>query len=486
MKRNAYLKWHRRLSLVLMIQLAVWLITAFGMSLIPSSSLRSYANLAPDSFDAAASWPSIDTLREAAGPAARVETGNYRIGPTLTIVRQDEPEVLRLSLEDLKPVRELTADDAWRIARDITGENLSDDDISLKTRHTPEYPKLSLPAWRAEASRAVLFIDPETGDLLAQTNATQKLETLLKSIHVMDYSGTAQYKDSKLLTVFASLFFGVAVLGVLPVRRVHAIKGTGWLSLRWHQLLGLALALQVFLWVTSGLSVVWVLDRAVNAAEDVSVTKSEPIDWAQVLMHPTDIVGNDDPPTKVALKSLFGEPVYEFAWSPDNARISFIASVTDQSLHSAVDGRAIALDENARNAIAKGALAGNVFDSISRWTVSAKPTEEFFAGPFPVWLAHIEDPLSGYIAIDQTTGHVHSPIRSTGQVLLAEFYKAHVVYYQGGVIRYRREPVLLTVIGLMMVFLTTGVWIHIRRWRARRKPIASSGERPSQQASVQV
>ncbi|MFC7290233.1 PepSY domain-containing protein [Hirschia litorea] len=447
------------------------------MSLISSESLKPYPNMTSAGFNAADEWPDIADLKQVSGWASKIVLSEQKIGGLLHVSGYEDKQASKwITPDTLSAAPKVTEEDARRIATALTGEDLSDAKITVKEKHTPEYSRGILPIWRVEAEKAALFIDMQTGALRSQGNLPKRLETIFKSIHTMDYSMLAKYKDSGVLTVFAVIFLATALLGILPVRRVHAIKGGGLRILRWHQAIGIVLALQVVFWVTSGLSVVWLLERADKEGAQITVQKEAPIDWERVQFHPKQLNHQADiAPTRITLTSLLGEPVYRLAWQTPNILINFMDKLDQQKAFSAESGQEIKLTEADRDRLVQWAVSKETADSIKEWEIATTYDEYFAIGPFPVWKGHFEEPQKGVLSIDQVTGQVHRSVRTVKRTLIAEYYKTHVAQYWPGDIKYRRQPLLLLVIGSMMVLVVCGMLIHIRRWKAdakRKKKLA--------------
>lgn len=463
--RMSLLKWHRWLTLVLSVQLLIWLITALGMASVPRSATTAY-RVTPPTLEAASAWPELAALQAAAPEAAAISIAQSGMEPELKIdpVARDE-ESKRLLARSLRSEGEISAAEIAAYASSAINENITTDQVSLKTRNSPEYQKRPTPALRVEASKAVLFFDPVTGELLEQTTWAHRLENWFKTIHVMDYTGNAQFRQNVVLTFFAAVFFCAAILGAAPVRRFYMAHKGGLRSLRWHQVLGLALLIQVFFWVTSGLGVVWFLHPLRDEAHATMAQARAPIAWSRVNLHPRDIDFDiDGEPETITLTMLLGEPVYQAKWPGRGA---------PQSLRSARDGREILLGESERDRILESHLGAQSASTVREWRVAESPADLdyfFYTGPYPVWKGYFDDPVKGVVAIDQVTGHVHTP-RTSREVGLEKYYKVHVVDWTDGIIKYRQSPILIAVILITFVLLITGGLMHMRRWRrqSRRK-----------------
>ncbi|MEO1040411.1 MAG: PepSY domain-containing protein [Pseudomonadota bacterium] len=458
-------KWHRWLTLALLVQMAIWVITAFSMTMIPRSATIAY-RFAPDaSFDAVAEWPETEALRLAASEPVRAFTlTRPGLIAQLDIDRGlDEAELW--SADAAGPVAPLTAEAIAAHAAALTDEAIGLEAVSLKERNSPEYQKLPLPAWRVEADNAVLFFDERTGVLHTQTPFWRLFENWVTTIHVMDYTGNAQFRGNLLLTVFGLLFITSAAIGILAVRRVYITKGMGLRSLRWHQALGLVLALQVVFWTTSGLGVVWLLHPLRDEAHAQYADDFDPLALDDVRMTPAQLMASlpeDERFTaaRIRLTQLLGQPVYQ---------ITGHGRSPDQALFNASTGEAMTLGEAERDQIAQAALDPDVFATIDRWEVASSPADldfYFYTGPYPVWKGFFEEPLSGGVAIDQVTGYVHTP-RTDREIFLERYYNVHVVNWRFGVVRYRQEPALIIVILLAAGLVGTGFVLHARRWRRR-------------------
>jgi len=344
----------------------------------------------------------------------------------------------------------------------LTGEDISTDQVSVQTGNSPEYQKLPVPAYRVEAEKSVLFFDPFHGAFISQTPPGKYLENLMKTIHVMDYTGNGQFRSNIVLSFFAALFLTAAIAGVIAVKRLY-VKQSGLKALKVHQLLGLVLAIQVFFWVSSGLGVVWFLEAFRQDAKELLSPSSQSIDWTRVQIDPSDVLSADDPrgdPIEVKLTMLLGEPVYQIKWPGRWPQQDLI--------HAATGGR-IELTEDERDAILAQVMPEESVASLIRWEEVKGPEgidRFFFTGPFPVWKGFFEEPTYGAIVIDQVTGHAHFPT-ILRQNLLAEYYNLHVVHWSRGEIKYRLEPELLIAIALTMILFGTGVWLQIRRWRIK-------------------
>ncbi len=313
--RMGVMKWHRRLTLILVLQLAVWLTTALTMTLIPRSGTTAYRAPPPAALDAPAGLPDL-TLLETVFAGGGVSILVLETQGSRTVVAADNDLLVNpVTGSALVPIN---FDEAAAIASQITGEPVAVEAVSLKTANSPEYQKRPVPALRVEADKAVLFLDPVTGALIDQTTPLKHLENWATTIHIMDYTGKGVAQTNLLLTFFALLFLSAAVSGVITTRRLYIRHKAGLRSMKLHQLVGLVLAIQVVFWVTSGLSVVWLL----HPSRDFSGTLEVPapaIDWSRVNTHPRDIAfGNETPPTRLILTSLLGEPVWRAQWPGRN------------------------------------------------------------------------------------------------------------------------------------------------------------------------
>lgn len=459
-------QWHRWLTLVLLVQLTIWVATALAMTMVPRSATIAYRFASADTeFDAAAAWPDLAMLRAAGAPGEVQAVTLHREGLVAQLGFEsggngEDQEVW--AADASMPAPQISAQAIAEHAAALTGEAISVADVRLKTRNSPEYQKLPLPVWRVEAERAILFFDPQTGALRTQTPFWRLFENWVTTIHVMDYTGNAQFRGNLVLTGFAAIFVLSAGLGVLAVRRVHVVKGGGLRSLRWHQAIGIVLAVQVVFWATSGLGVVWLLHPLRDEAHAQYADSRPVLDLAQVSVHPSELAGGADfIPARIRLTQLLGEPVYQ---------MTAAGRLPAQALFNARTGEAMTLTERDRDLIAREQLDPAVYESLGEWTTAQGPAEldfYFYTGPWPVWKARFEAPLAGGVAIDQTTGYVHTP-RTGNEIFLERYYNVHVVNWRFGVVRYRQEPALIFVIFLAAGLVITGFILQARRWRRRR------------------
>jgi uncharacterized iron-regulated membrane protein len=452
--RLRFMKWHRWATLLLLIQLGIWLITAMAMTLIPRSTTTAYSISAASDFDAVAQWPETSALSEIAEGADEIVVSQPGFRPILTI--DDGPP--RDPVE-LIPAEPLSPDRVASFLSQATGETISAEAVRLKTSNTPEYQKLPVPAWRVEAEQARIFLDPVTGAYLGQTTPMKHFENWVTTIHVMDYTGRAQFRSNILLTFFGLLFLSSAIFGIIAVRRLYARRKAGLRSLKLHQTLGILLALQVVFWTTSGLGVVWALHPLRDIGENLIIEEARPIAWDRVVVHPRSLVLPDgEPPVQMSLRMLLGEPVYEAVWAGRPVR---------QALWRAEDGTPVTIGEPERDAILTASLNEQAVASLSHWETAEGPADldfYFYTGPWPVWKGYFSEPVGGAVAVDQTTGRVHVP-RTDPEIALERYYNVHVVNWRFGVARYRLEPALIIVILLAAVMFVTGVMLQLRRWR---------------------
>lgn len=458
-------QWHRWLTLVLLVQLSIWVITAFSMTMIPRSATSAYGfPPANAEFNAAEAWPDLAAVSQAVTDHPVHGLTLHRQGLAAQLdLETDHGEAIVWSADASGPAPQITAETIAAYAAELTGESITVDDVRLKTRNSPEYQKLPLPVWRVQAADAVLFFDPQTGALQTQTPFWRLFENWVTTIHVMDYTGNAQFRGNLILTGFGIIFLVSAGLGVLAVRRVHVVKGGGLRSLRWHQALGIILAVQVVFWTTSGLGVVWLLHPLRDEAHAQYADARPAIDVSAVAVHPSELLDAIDfVPAQVRLTQQLGQPVYQMTAAGRSPA---------QALFSARTGEPITLTLEDRDAIAREQLDPPVYETLGNWTEAHSPAEldfYFYTGPWPVWKARFEEPLAGGVAIDQTTGYVHVP-RTGNEIFLERYYNVHVVNWRFGVAMYRQEPLLIFVILLAAALTITGFILQARRWRRKKR-----------------
>lgn len=464
-------RWHRQLSAVLVIQWSVWVLTALGMALVPRQWTTAY-RIEPDrKFNAPAAWPALEGL-----PARLRELGLDQIThlrlsqpgarPVLAAGRDEYDPGDLLTPDASRRLEALTPDQVAAYASKVSGSPISASAVRLIRQHSREYQKHPLPVWRVQAPKAALFFDTVTGQYRDQATAARLFENTMKTIHVLDFSGRAAFSANVMLTAAAILFLLTAAFGILSVRRIlvfrrHAVESRSMRLYRWHQALGIGLSVQIVLWVSSGLSVIWLLEPARQSGEQHITHRADPIDWNRVRVHPSLLVNKERDsakghPIEVTLAMLLDRPVYRLTWP---GRQPY------RELWDAERGVLLTLTDQDRNAIAARALKPESYRSIQRWESASALDFYFFEGPFPVWKAYYTEPTFAALAIDQVTGRIPHPPRTRKEIALEIFYNVHVVNWRFGVVQYRLEPALLTVIGLMMCLLGTGVWLQVRRWR---------------------
>jgi hypothetical protein len=464
--RDALRRWHRLASLVLVAQWSLWVVTALGMALVPRAWTTAYR--APSTRDVpAAEWPSASTLgslltaentrRLAEGTPPVTHLRIHNPGGVVVASARAGEEAGSVHLDPRTGARLPHAQPGRILAEAglMTGETLDAAAITLVTANSPEHQKLPVPVWRVEAKKAALFFDPVTGAFVSQATWWKWWENLLKTVHTLDPSGNAEFRNSIQLTVAAVLFLLAAFAGALSVRRFMSWRrgantAEAW-SFRWHQALGVVVVLQVLLQTTSGLAVVWLLNLPSVRGSAHLRDASEPLTAEGLL----------DPPCcgeAVTLTMLLGEPVY---------RIERPGRPGTQLLVSARGGEPRRLNNADRDELARRALIAPA--SLSRWELGTRIDERFFAGPFPAWKGTYSEPNPGTLAIDATTGRIHLSPRTGRSLFIEDYYKLHLASYDmDGVIRYRLEPTTLALIGLFASMLLTGLVLQVARLRRGR------------------
>ena len=128
------LKWHRWLTLALLLQFGVWLITAMVMTMLARPSLTAYAPPPAPAFDAASVWPSLAALQGAApDDVAHIQLD--QAGPTAQLTFDGDAIVMPSTLE---PPLRLAPERIAEIAAAMTGETITPHQVSLTTRKSVE------------------------------------------------------------------------------------------------------------------------------------------------------------------------------------------------------------------------------------------------------------------------------------------------------------------------------------------------------------
>lgn len=465
------------------------MLTALGMALVPRQWTTTY-RVEPDrQFNAPTAWPLLDELVVRLQELGLDQISHLRLSqpgprPVLTASRGEHEAGYLLAPDASRHLDALTPDQVAAYASKVIGSPIPTSAVRLITQHSREYQKHPLPVWRVQAPKAALFFDTVTGQHRDQATPARLFENTMKTIHVLDFSGRAVFSANVILTAAAVLFLLTASLGVSSVRQIsflkrHGASSSGARLYRWHQALGIGLGLQIVLWVSSGLSVVWLLEPARQLGEHHITPQTDPIDWDRVRVHPRSLVNKDRErakgnPIEVVLTMLLDRPVYRLIWP---GRQPY------QELWDAERGVLLTLTEQDRNSIAARVLKPESYQSIERWESASALDFYFFQGPFPVWKAYYTKPTFAALTIDQVTGRIPHAPRTRKEIALEIFYNVHVVNWRFGVVQYRLEPALLTVIGLMMCLLGTGVWLQVRRWK-KRPPARAAQEHQAVKEAV--
>ena len=457
-------RWHRTASLILVAQWLLWVLTALGMALVPRAWTTAYA-VPADMVTTRAETIGADRLRSlltaenrrresvSLPPVSHARLAAPGNRPLLGVRSGEDGATTYLAVDTGEPAPMASREHVLAEARRLTGESIADEALTLTTKNSPEYQKQPLPVWRVQASRAVVFFEPVTSAYVGQATFWKWWENLLKTLHTLDPTGNAEFRQNIQLTVAAVLFLAVSVVGTLSVRRLLILRRgartvESW-SYRWHQTLGLLIVIQVVLQATSGLSVVWLLEHPTVRGSAHVHDASEPIAIDRVVADPP--AGAD----AVTLTMVLGEPVY---------RVETRGRTLTQELRSASSGEPRTITEADRDQLAQRTLVSSA--SLMRWELGTRIDEHFFAGPFPAWKGFYAEPNPGTLAIDATTGRVHLAPRTERFLFIEDYYKMHVASYDmNGVIRYRLEPTTLTLIALMGTMMISGLILQVARLR---------------------
>lgn len=158
-----------------------------------------------------------------------------------------------------------------------------------------------------------------------------------------------------------------------------------------HRWLGLALGVQILLWMASGLIMSWfdiALVRGETNAVKIYAPELEPRSYA----NPGGVIAQTPGATSVRLRSFLERPVYEVIRDDDAALFD---AITGEKLTPISGDTAQRIAE--RDFIGDGKIA-------DLRLMTSTPHE--YRGPKPVWRATFDDPLETRLYISPQTGEV--------------------------------------------------------------------------------
>ena len=216
---------------------------------------------------------------------------------------------------------------------------------------------------------------------------------------------------------------------------------------RIHLWAGLALAIQILLWMASGVVMTWFhLDLVRGERNAFSSPPPELVTTSYA--SPGGVIAQTDGATRVELRSLLGRPVYE---------VSFYGG---EALFDAMTGEAISpISEETARQVAKTDFIGD--GELKTIALLEDPPKEY-RGSAPVWRADFDDRQNTRIYVSTQTGEIIAR-RNDVWRLYDFFWMLHIMDY-GGRDNFNNPLVkgmsaaglLFALSGVVMLFMKTG------------------------------
>jgi hypothetical protein len=233
---RAFYALHRWLSVVALVQLAVWLgsglfFASFPMSEVHGVHVEATEPLSTDDGAALMSPAIMIGMIEQAGfgPVEGLELRRAPFGPVY-IARGAHHTSLRVDARNGNVVS-VTREEAELAAQKDRGGSPGVVEATLVERDPPvEYRDKALPAWRvvlADGSGTAVWVDAHTAEVTARRNDRWRQYDFLWSLHIMDYRGRESFHHP-LLIVAASL----GILTVLSGTTLWAARFLRWVRRR--------------------------------------------------------------------------------------------------------------------------------------------------------------------------------------------------------------------------------------------------------------
>jgi uncharacterized iron-regulated membrane protein len=219
-------RWHRWIGLIAGLQLLIWTATGLFMAIVPIDVVRG-KHLAADT-------PTAKVVMDAQLLPLGTITNRHHVGV-----------ILKAELRDHlgKPVYEVDYGDGHEHLFDArSGEQISPlpnadiralaqkamrDDVAIGTmvqlnEDAPIEYRGDMPVWQitmADAAGTRLYVQPDTGKLLARRTSTWRLYDFLWGLHIMDYAGRDNFNNMLLRFVAGfSLLMTASGAGLLIAR----------------------------------------------------------------------------------------------------------------------------------------------------------------------------------------------------------------------------------------------------------------------------
>lgn len=226
--RKANYLIHRWLGLIVSLQLLAWSIGGFMFSVLELETVRGERDVAAAPFEpidgaAISALPdavrlTTRTLSSDRSDIATIMLADRGLGPTWEVRTAAGHLVARLDPETGQPLAPLSEDDARRVATRDFAHTAPIQRVELVEEAPPiEYRKGALPAYRVEFDHPLglrLYIDADTGQVMARRNQSWRIFDFFWMLHTMDYAGRDDF-NHPLLTAFSLLAIATSGSGVM-------------------------------------------------------------------------------------------------------------------------------------------------------------------------------------------------------------------------------------------------------------------------------
>lgn len=226
---------HKWIGLIVGIQVVLWLVGGFVMTVFPIEKVRSEHNIRavePAAITLDELKMSNQRLVEAVDGPAPVAIRTTRIlGRLYWIMEYTEGDPVVLDAATGAPLGRIPEAMALEIARaDFAGE-AAPEVAGWITAHNTEY-RGPLPVWRIDMNdegNTHLYISPTTGRIVARRSAVWRLYDFFWMLHIMDYKGRTNFNNLTVITasVVATL---LALSGVVLLFYRFRKRDFAWLS----------------------------------------------------------------------------------------------------------------------------------------------------------------------------------------------------------------------------------------------------------------
>jgi uncharacterized iron-regulated membrane protein len=472
-------KLHFWLSLVGLVQMALWILSGVGFALLPDDEVQglvSSRGLKPVPISGETVTVSAlqvaDILEERVGrnPVIQKITLTNRVSndrPMYVVKLKDEPDPRLIDActgDELSSVTEL---DATNIARrDFSGSG----DVTGVEWVTEKYQKGfdyngPFPAYRVNFSdrkHTRIYISPYTGQILARRNLYKTMRDLFWTVHVFGYLEREVPTNMPLL-IASVISLAAAMSGILiyipHIRRRRfqpQPRSSAWRKI--HFWLGLVVFTQIMLWIVSGMVFSLIYDRALGGEREARNIEPAPLSIADIHVsadQASEILqnrfGHSATTRSLALQShgLDGRPVY-IASIEKNDRPAMIDAHTGKLIEplSAEEARTIAQRDFT------GAASVESVETITR---PYQKGYDYF-GELPVYRVNFANWKGTRIYVSADTGDIRLR-RNIGKSIFDLFWTLHMFGYVDHDIN--GNPGLIAVGAVSMISLLSGVVLYL-------------------------